>query len=207
MTAEEAGASPELIADVIGLAGTAVPAAVIATWTEAEREQALEWAAAEHLSASDNPVRRRGQPRLVARAAEIAASPVLAQLAVESWTACREETRRYGFDDADSALLGVESAAQDAVTGLIVLLGGRRREEKEHPEWQHSAIGIMWLHPEGTRETDLAAMLGSSCPPREKLAAWLEAGGGEGLLDPVFQGGETAWRLAWRLAPGQAVTR
>jgi hypothetical protein len=119
MTAEEAETTPEALAEVISRAGTVIPAAVIATWTQAERDRALEWAAAERLSAPGSPVTRVRQPDAVRRAADICASPVMAQLAVEEWTRHREALR-YAWGAADDT----EQKAQAALTGLIVLLGG-----------------------------------------------------------------------------------
>lgn len=196
--AEEEETSLEVLADILSLAvSVTIPAAVLATWTARERDQALEWAAAEHLSASDNPVTRLPQPELVRRAAEICASPALAQLAVEAWTRHKEvceEAQPVESPEWVSARM-----AQDAVTGLLVLLGDRRAEG-ERPPWQDSAVGIMWRHPEGLTSTDLAGVLGSACPPAEELHDWLSEGGRSGLLTPLMSG--QAWRLAWRLKEG-----
>lgn len=45
-----------------------VPVDVIEGWTEHERMLAYDWAAREHLAASDNPVKRRPRPSFLSQA-------------------------------------------------------------------------------------------------------------------------------------------
>jgi hypothetical protein len=188
---DEVTVSPQVLSDMLSLVlgGTGIPAPVVATWTPREREEAAGWAAAEHLSASDNPVRRLEMPELVRRSAEICASPAMAQLVVESWAQHKERAEHGGHQDDG------ERAAQDAITGLLVLFEGRP-PAGERPVWQDAAVGIMWRHPEGMTGADLAAMLGSSCPPREDLDAWLLDGERSGLL---ARPSKQTWKLAWTL--------
>lgn len=51
--------------DVLLVAGADVPAGHIEQWTDNERALAYDWAAREHLAASDNPVKRRPVPYLI----------------------------------------------------------------------------------------------------------------------------------------------
>lgn len=116
---------PEVVADILCLAtGVMIPAGVIATWTPREREAAAAWAAAEHLHASDNPVRRLPQPGFVLDAALACASVASAQLAVEGWahylTGLEE---RQGDVSHDQAV----RAARRAIAGLVTLLERGRR--------------------------------------------------------------------------------
>jgi len=134
-TLEKAGAAredgeevtPQVLSDLLSLtASTVIPPEVIATWTSREREEAVAWAAAEHLSASDNPVKRLSQPGFVQRTAEICASPALAQLAAESWTGYLDLLRQSEPGVRPTEFLnGAGEAAEiarDAITGLLVLL-------------------------------------------------------------------------------------
>jgi hypothetical protein len=115
--------TPQVLSDLMPLAGgTVIPPEVIATWTDGEREQAASWASAEHLSASDHPVIRVPQPEVVRRAAEICASPALAQLAVESWRDAGNRLEQSGFTFDDESAHALAVAGQDAITGLLVLL-------------------------------------------------------------------------------------
>jgi hypothetical protein len=120
---------PQVLADMISLVtGGMIPSGVIATWTPHEREEAAEWAAGEHLSASDNTgVRRVPRPEFVRRAVEITQSPAVAQLAVEAWALHKEDLEHGGaWDDQDHRELATRQAAQDAITGLLVLLRERQ---------------------------------------------------------------------------------
>jgi hypothetical protein len=57
------GIDAEMLRDVILLAGgPAVPPERLARWTDLERLLAYDWAAREHLHASDNRTRRRPRP-------------------------------------------------------------------------------------------------------------------------------------------------
>jgi hypothetical protein len=181
---EENEMSPEALADILSLTtGVMIPAVVIATWTQAERDDdALEWAAAEHLSASDNAgVRRVPQPPFVHRAAEVCASPAMAQVAVDSWITCKEIVRVPGVtgDPAESAIAG----AQMAITGLLVLLGPGWQAER--PTWQRQALEVLGEHPEGVRAIDLFALLGRAVPSQHALEEWLAAGQSTGILAQV----------------------
>lgn len=51
--------------DVLLIAGADVAAGHIEQWTDNERALAYDWAAREHLAASDNPVKRRPVPYLI----------------------------------------------------------------------------------------------------------------------------------------------
>jgi hypothetical protein len=121
-------ASPEVIADILGLAARVIPPEVIATWTPAERERAAGWASAENFSADGNLAQRVPEPPFLARAAEICASPTLAQLAVEAWTA--RLTHLEGGEHPGAELHyehGITMmTARDAITGLLVLLRDRQ---------------------------------------------------------------------------------
>jgi hypothetical protein len=185
----ESETRPEVLADLLILAGgTVIPARVIATWTPQEREEAVAWAAAEHLSASDNPVVRPPQPPFVLRAAEICASPALAQLAVEAWTAHREVLRYAAAAGEDGA---TERFAQDAVTGLLVLLGPSRRAAR--PSWQEAALKDLALHPEGLSAAEIMALGGQHGPSsREELHEWLRAREEDGTVEAI---GFKNWRL------------
>lgn len=178
-------ATPETLAYIIGLAGTVIPAEVIATWTQAERDDALAWAAAERLSASDNEgVERVPQPLFVHRAAEVCASPAMAQVAVDSWITCKEMVRVPGLtgDPAESAIAG----AQMAITGLIVLIRAGTRD------WQTLAGKILGSRPGGIRSVDLFALLGKAAPSRREFEEWLTAGEEIGAFKAVFP---DTWRL------------
>lgn len=119
----------QVVADLISLAGLSVPQEVIATWTRGEREVAAAWAASEHLTASDNTgIARRAVPPYVARASEICASPAQAQLALEAWARCKEDlVHAPAGSSVPDRLDATARAAQDAITGLLSLLGGGER--------------------------------------------------------------------------------
>jgi hypothetical protein len=172
---DEVTVSPQVLSDMISLvANVTVPAAVIATWTPRERNEAAGWASAEHLSASDNAVKRLPLPLLVARAVDIASSPAVAQLAVEGWV-LHKERLEYGSGEA---VMDAPQVAQEAITGLLVLLG----DEQRPATWQARARAILGAHPEGVTPADLMALLGGSGPARDELHQWLEAGWADGTL-------------------------
>lgn len=185
--AEEAETSPEVLADILSLTTSVmIPAGVIATWTRAERERAVEWAAAEHLEASDNDeVKRVPQPGFVKRATEIARSPVMAQLAVEAWTQYRER------GEFSSGWADVYNVAQDAVTGLLVLLGDR--QPPAATAWQQRALSALAQHPEGLPSADLMALSGQHGPSSEALHTWLRDGEASGTLE---HSGYRTWKLS-----------
>ena len=108
--------APLVLSDLLALASVAVPPEVVAIWTMDERQMAGEWAAAEHLHASDNPVPRLPKPGFLARTEEICGSPAQAQLAVEAWQARTGESTWMMNPSA------VARMAREAITGLIVLL-------------------------------------------------------------------------------------
>jgi hypothetical protein len=186
----ESETRPEVLADLLSLVtGVMIPAGVIATWTPREREWAAKWAAAEHLNASDNRVTRWPQPACVKEAAELTASPALAQLAAEEWvnylTQLQESQRHVGKAEAISI-----DAARRAVTGLLVLLGPSRRPEK--PTWQEHALEDLALHPGGLSAAEIMALGGRNGPSREELHEWLRAGEANGTLESA---GFSNWRL------------
>ena len=192
METEETETRPEVLADILSLvAGVMIPAEVIATWTTAERKDACEWAAAEHLHASDNDdVQRVPQPLFVHRAAEVCGNPAMAQIAVESWLTCKEMVRSPGLleDPAESAIAG----AQMAITGLLVLLKGQPQEDRRL-RWQEAALENLAKHPEGLSAAELMALSGRHGPSsREVLHAWLCAGEASGTLEHA---GFRTWRL------------
>jgi hypothetical protein len=119
--------APDVLSSLLMLVEPAViPPEVIATWTTGQRAEVQDWAAAEHLIASDNnDVKPREKPDLLDRAAEISSSPAMAQLAVEAWTG-----RPSQFDYMDNPEK-LTAMAQDAITGLVVLglraTGGKER--------------------------------------------------------------------------------
>jgi hypothetical protein len=118
---------PEVLADILSLVGgVMIPAEVIAVWTPADRKLAAKWAAAEHLHASDNEdVQRIPEPGFVKRAAEICASPAMAQLAVENWTSWLAGVQESA-GGAGPRTTGAIGIARDAITGLLVLLKDRQ---------------------------------------------------------------------------------
>ena len=58
-------ATPDLLSDILTLVSWDVSPYVIESWAPAVRDEVQEWAAREHLAASDNPVRRRSQPEIL----------------------------------------------------------------------------------------------------------------------------------------------
>jgi len=56
-----------VVGNVLTLVGTYVSSFRIGFWSELEKLQAYDWAMREHLSASDNPVRRRPKPDFQSR--------------------------------------------------------------------------------------------------------------------------------------------
>lgn len=118
--AKDDAMSPQVLSDLLLLVSSQpIPPEVIALWTVDEREVAGQWAAAEHLSASDNPVKRMPKPNHVERAEEICASPVQAQLALEAW-AGRNSESAWMMNPASVARM-----AREALTGLVVLMATR----------------------------------------------------------------------------------
>lgn len=113
---------PQVLSDLLSLTSAGViPPAVIATWTTAERERAATWAAAEDLHASGHTeIARVPQPSVVAEAAELAANPAMAQLAVEGWTSVLENVERSGRAIPPEMGMAL-GAARRAITGLLVL--------------------------------------------------------------------------------------
>lgn len=177
--------SPELLADLISLTGTVIPAGVIATWTERERAQAAEWASAVHLSASDNTgVRWPAKPPVVLAAEEVAANPAVAQILVEQWTALLEHAERAPEVYAGRGAQAVMGTARAAVTALLVLAEPGSR-------WQGQALRVLREHHGGLREVDLFALLGRAAPPRQELSGWLVAGEDAGTVEEILPG---LWR-------------
>lgn len=72
-------ASPEesigVLLDLLGLAGVTVPREAAEMWTPLERCLAADWAAREHLAASDNMNRRRPKPSFVIAAEALPGDP------------------------------------------------------------------------------------------------------------------------------------
>lgn len=66
----------ELTRDMLLLVSTDVPAAIVEQWTPNELALAYDWAAREHLSASDDPVQRRPRPWFIT----LAMQPFVADL-------------------------------------------------------------------------------------------------------------------------------
>lgn len=176
--------SPEALRDLIGVAaGVMIPGPVIATWTPAERRAAEQWAASEHLRASDNTgIAPRPYPRLVQEAVVLAANPGMAQLAVEAWMQRKESIERElsargeqgsvhaGY--AGSMHQETANIAQAAITGLLVLLDG---EAGAVSPWV-KALAILGSHPEGIAAKELSVLLGKDAPGQEALDGWLEEG-------------------------------
>ena len=178
---EETEVTPQTLADIITLTGTVIPAAVIATWTQREQDQALDWAAAEHLHASDNAgVKRVPEPPLVTEACGIVHSAALAQLAVEDWVAAKRQCEQDDWANWDECATRLLGAGQRAITGLLVLL------ESKAPPWQEQAARLLRDHREGVRTIDLFALLGRTVPSREALARWLRAGEDAGTLEEML---------------------
>jgi len=84
-TSGERRRDPAFVRDVLTLAGLDVPVEVIAVQTPHDRESAVEWAAKEHLGASDNPVRRRPKPDWIRLFETLDADPEPCQTAVGRW--------------------------------------------------------------------------------------------------------------------------
>lgn len=189
MVQDEQETPPEVLRDLIGVAaGVMIPGPVIATWTPAERREAEEWAASEHLRASDNTgIARRPYPRLVQEAVVLAANPGMAQLAVEAWMQRKEQVEREGglTLSPHRETIGV---AQAAVTGLLVLLDGRDKSL----EWQHKALVILGDHPDGITPGELSVLLAARAPYQEVLDGWLVAGLVAGVFERV---GLQRWRI------------
>lgn len=193
---DEPAVSPQVLSDMLSLVlgGKSIPPSVVATWTPRERETAAEWAAAEHLGASDSPVQRLEKPELVRRSAEICASPAVAQLVTEAWALHKERLEHGGYwDDQDARELATQQAAQDAITGLLVLLDGdSRRQEAGRLAWRETAGRALRMHPGGLRTVDLMAMLGTGCPSAEALETWLR---GQEATGAIAWGPGRGWRL------------
>jgi hypothetical protein len=170
--------TPEVLRDLISLVSEVmIPAGVIASWTAQEQEWAGEWAAAEHLNASDSTgIRRQPKPACVSLAEELTANPAMAQLAVENWsiymTQLQGSQRHIPYGESASL-----DAARRAITGLLVLLGDERPAT-----WQAKAKTILGAHPEGVTPADLMALLGRTGPARDELHQWLEDGWSNGTL-------------------------
>lgn len=181
--------SPQVLSDLLSLTEAGIiPPGVIATWTMSERERAAAWAAAEHLHASDNDdVPRSPVPGCVMEAAELAASPAMAQLAVESWTAHLEAVER-SRRPISSDLSNVLEAGRRAITGLLILA----EAAGQRGGWHARATTVLAEHPEGMSTADLMMLLGTGGPSREALEAWLGAGEAEGRIEHP---GYATWRL------------
>lgn len=189
MRDDEQETTPEVLRDLIAVVtGVMIPAPVIATWTPAERREAEEWAASEHLRASDNTgIRRRKYPRHVQEAVVLAANPGMAQLAVEAWMNHKEQFER-ALGISLSPHRETIVVAQAAITGLLVLLDG---ESGAVTPWM-KALAIMGSHPEGISARDLSVLLGKHAPHQEALDEWLDAGLASGTLERV---GRQDWRI------------
>lgn len=179
---------PQALADLLSLVldDAVIPAPVIATWTPRDRDDAERWAAAEHLRASDHPVRTSAAPDLVTRTAGICGSRALAQLAVEEWMQAKEQMEEGAFDSWDEMADVLARAGQDAVTGLLVLLGGQgdpARVIAREQAWQGRAREILASSPGGMTVADLVMLLGRDCPLAGDLDDWLVQGNRTGLLD------------------------
>ena len=57
--------TPEVLRDILLVVGEDIPAEVIASWTDQQRDEVGRYAAREHLSASDNPVTRLPRPAVL----------------------------------------------------------------------------------------------------------------------------------------------
>ena len=57
--------TPDVLRDILLVVGEDIPDWVIAQWTDDQRKQVAEYAAREHLSASDNPVTRLPRPAIL----------------------------------------------------------------------------------------------------------------------------------------------
>jgi hypothetical protein len=66
--------TPEMVRDLMGLVGVRIPVETLRAWTRTELIVAFDWAAREHLAASDNPVKRRQKPWFVGVAQEMGGS-------------------------------------------------------------------------------------------------------------------------------------
>lgn len=80
----------EMTRDILALAGARIAVETIQLWTGTERVVAFDWAAREHLSASDNAIDRRDKPWFVTVAA---AGHVLTAAAFQA--ACEKRLRQY----------------------------------------------------------------------------------------------------------------
>lgn len=84
-TIRERRRDPAFVRDVLLLVGLNVPVEVIAAQTPQDRERTVEWAAKEHLRASDNPVRRKPKPDWVSLFEVLDADPEPSETAVGRW--------------------------------------------------------------------------------------------------------------------------
>lgn len=180
---------PQVLSDLLSLTSAGViPPAVIATWTTAERERAATWAAAEDLHASGHTeIARVPQPSVVAEAAELAANPAMAQLAVEGWTSVLENVERSGRAIPPEMGMAL-GAARRAITGLLVLT----EAEEKRGAWRRKAARVMEAHPTGLSVADLMMLVGAGGPTREQAEEWLAAGEAAGRFE---RAGISAWRL------------
>lgn len=73
----------ELTRDMLLLVSIGIPAAIVEQWTPNELALAYDWAAREHLSASDNPVQRRPRPWFITLAMQPFAADLGSRTAAE----------------------------------------------------------------------------------------------------------------------------
>jgi hypothetical protein len=69
-----------ILVDLLGLVGVTVPLERAETWTKLELALAYDWAAREHMRASDDPIRRREQPSFLSLAAPSEHDSLVAKL-------------------------------------------------------------------------------------------------------------------------------
>jgi hypothetical protein len=189
---------PEMLRNFIGLVMVTVDAKAVESWTDLEMVLAYDWAAREHLHASDNPVQRRPKPSFVT-AAEKLAEPVAetggsAVQAWDGWLAELEGSQRPVSQDASIAI----SAARRAIDEL------RQQNRVPAPRGAqvHQAVrGI--LHERGPAGASfnliMSTLVGRDMyPSREILQRWLEADERDELVERTDSG---LWRATSKMEP------
>jgi len=109
-----ARADPESARDVLLLASVNVPVEILAAQTPGARRQAVDWAAREHMSASDNfGVKRAPKPEWVRLFEVLDADPDPAGTATGRWAGhvARLEGSRRRIGQSESITLGLAQSA------------------------------------------------------------------------------------------------
>jgi hypothetical protein len=113
MTADREPAPTEVVRDLLLLCGVSVPVEIVAAQTPQDRLMAQRWAAAEHMSASDNPVRRKPKPAWVSLFEVLEADPDPSATAVGRWSehVARVEDGQRAIEANESITLALAAGA------------------------------------------------------------------------------------------------